>query len=393
MATWTKVVTESSSGEIGQNAASATIAAAITSAGTLTFTGDVTGGTTPTYTSGGNLSIAMANAVNSVDGTHIALGSDTSGDVMYYDGSNYVRLAKGSDGQVLKLASGTPSWAADTNTGEVNQSAYSNFTVPTGTTAQAADEATDTMTFTAAGGMTITGGADDTIEFSSANTQLDNAGVIGKVLTGMVTSSTADVAASDTIVVGMGKLEARVALNDDKVTNTDVSVSKDNLESTLALMDTNYTIGSTASIDGTISGSLTVTGDLTVSGTNTIVNTTELKVEDKLITLANVEDSLPPTKSTADAAGIQIESNAVQEVDWPTLKWNKDKGGGHTTGTGTANGLTGWSVSNMQTSAHVSLPIAVMEFSTNSTAPTGIAGGVGSFHFDSGDDELYIRTV
>jgi hypothetical protein len=31
---------------------------------------------------------------------------------MYYNGTNYVRLAKGSDDEVLTLASGIPSWAA-----------------------------------------------------------------------------------------------------------------------------------------------------------------------------------------------------------------------------------------------------------------------------------------
>ena len=50
---------------------------------------------------------------NAVDGTKIALGSDATGDVMYYDGTNYIRLAKGSNGEVLTLASGVPSWAAD----------------------------------------------------------------------------------------------------------------------------------------------------------------------------------------------------------------------------------------------------------------------------------------
>ena len=55
---------------------------------------------------------------NAVDGTKIALGSDAAGDVMYYDGTNYIRLAKGSNGEVLTLASGVPSWAADsTNVG------------------------------------------------------------------------------------------------------------------------------------------------------------------------------------------------------------------------------------------------------------------------------------
>ena len=52
-------------------------------------------------------------AANSITGDKIALGSDASGDIMYYNGTDYVRLAKGSDGEVLKLASGAPSWAAD----------------------------------------------------------------------------------------------------------------------------------------------------------------------------------------------------------------------------------------------------------------------------------------
>ena len=64
----------------------------------------------------GDIAIATNGAAsiqaNSVDGTHIALGSDASGDVMYYNGTNYVRLAKGDDDQVLTLSSGVPSWAA-----------------------------------------------------------------------------------------------------------------------------------------------------------------------------------------------------------------------------------------------------------------------------------------
>lgn len=49
---------------------------------------------------------------NSIDGTDIALGSDAAGDVMYYDGTNWVRLPKGTDGQVLTLSSGVSAWAA-----------------------------------------------------------------------------------------------------------------------------------------------------------------------------------------------------------------------------------------------------------------------------------------
>ena len=55
---------------------------------------------------------------NTVTGAKIALGSDAAGDVMYYNGTNYIRLAKGTNGEVLTLAGGVPSWAADsTNVG------------------------------------------------------------------------------------------------------------------------------------------------------------------------------------------------------------------------------------------------------------------------------------
>jgi hypothetical protein len=46
----------------------------------------------------------------------------TSGDILYASASNTLsRLAKGTDGQVLKLASGFPSWAADNNTDTVTR--------------------------------------------------------------------------------------------------------------------------------------------------------------------------------------------------------------------------------------------------------------------------------
>ena len=56
--------------------------------------------------------VAQSLATNAVNGTHIALGSDAAGDVMYYNGTDYVRLAKGTAGQVLKVNSGAtaPEW-------------------------------------------------------------------------------------------------------------------------------------------------------------------------------------------------------------------------------------------------------------------------------------------
>ena len=49
---------------------------------------------------------------NTVTGAKIALGSDAAGDIMYYNGTNYIRLAKGTAAQVLAVNSGAtaPEW-------------------------------------------------------------------------------------------------------------------------------------------------------------------------------------------------------------------------------------------------------------------------------------------
>lgn len=60
------------------------------------------------------LTAGTANAVanNSVTGAGIALTSQAAGDIMYYDGTDWVRLAKGTAGQVLEMNAGAtaPEW-------------------------------------------------------------------------------------------------------------------------------------------------------------------------------------------------------------------------------------------------------------------------------------------
>jgi len=59
---------------------------------------------------------------NAVTGAKIAMTSDAAGDVLYYNGTDYVRLAVGAAGKVLKVNSGAtaPEWATDTaGTGDV----------------------------------------------------------------------------------------------------------------------------------------------------------------------------------------------------------------------------------------------------------------------------------
>ena len=85
--------------------------------------------------------VAQDLASNSVDGTHIAMGSDAAGDTIYYNGTDYVRLAKGTAGQVLTMNSGAtaPEWAADatdvgnTAVGGDVTGTVSNITIPNNT--------------------------------------------------------------------------------------------------------------------------------------------------------------------------------------------------------------------------------------------------------------------
>ena len=52
-------------------------------------------------------------ADNAITGAKIAMTSDARGDILYYNGTDYARLAKGSSGQVLKMGSNDPAWGTD----------------------------------------------------------------------------------------------------------------------------------------------------------------------------------------------------------------------------------------------------------------------------------------
>ena len=71
---------------------------------------------------------------NTVSGSKIAMGSDAQGDVLYYNGTDYVRLPKGTASQVLKMNSGAtaPEWAADADTTNTNASNLVSGTLPDG---------------------------------------------------------------------------------------------------------------------------------------------------------------------------------------------------------------------------------------------------------------------
>ena len=84
------------------------------SSSTVTFDAAIPTGVANVEIQYGNQPTSSAFEANSVAGSHIAVGSDAQGDVLYYDGSNYARLAAGTSGQFLKTqgSSANPTWAA-----------------------------------------------------------------------------------------------------------------------------------------------------------------------------------------------------------------------------------------------------------------------------------------
>lgn len=78
---------------------------------------------------------ALTIANNSVDGTDIALGSDAQGDIMYYNGTDWVRLAAGTSGKILQTngAGANPTWVDPPSGGATNNVIFkeANYTIQT----------------------------------------------------------------------------------------------------------------------------------------------------------------------------------------------------------------------------------------------------------------------
>ena len=94
-------------------ASSATAKATLSSIGDFQVAGDLVvkdGGLVGAASALSAMTIASGGKVTFAAG--FAVGSDSAGDVLYHNGTTYIRLAKGDDDQVLTLASGVPSWAA-----------------------------------------------------------------------------------------------------------------------------------------------------------------------------------------------------------------------------------------------------------------------------------------
>mgnify|MGYP003644371476 CR=1 FL=1 len=176
------------------NAGAGTVTSVDGSGGSTGLT--LTGGaitTSGTLTLGGTLAIGSGGT---------GLTSYTTGDILY--ASNSTTLAKlpiGSTGQVLKVASGIPSWATDQNSGGTVTSITN-----------AADSGTGTA-ITGAGTFTYTGGTNITTSVSGTTVTINtsattNVGTVTSVTagTGMTQSGTATINPTLNVIGGAGIL-------------------------------------------------------------------------------------------------------------------------------------------------------------------------------------------
>jgi len=116
------------------------------------FTGSLSGDVTGTQN-------ATVIADNAVDGSDIQLGSDATGDIMYYNGTDWARLAAGTTGKFLKAnGAAAPSWADDNNT---------TYTAGTGISIS-------TNTINNTGVLSLTAGTGISISGSSGNVTITN---------------------------------------------------------------------------------------------------------------------------------------------------------------------------------------------------------------------------
>lgn len=73
----------------------------------------------PGFQIGGQLTSGEISFVQNLEGL-----SYSTGDILYYDGASLTNLGAGTNGQVLTLAAGIPSWATVTGTGDMQAATY-----------------------------------------------------------------------------------------------------------------------------------------------------------------------------------------------------------------------------------------------------------------------------
>ena len=337
-------------GDVTGNADTAT---ALAAGRTIGMTGDVVW-TSASFTGAGNVTGSATIQVNSVDGTMIALGSDAAGDIMYNNGTDYIRLAKGDDDEVLTLASGVPSWAAIGGGGDITAvvagtglsgGATSGSATLNVDAAQSGVTSLGTLTAltvddVAVDGkvITMTGSSSDTVVFTAGTN-----GTLSIVTTdAAATAANIQITADGTVDIdsaGVLTLDSGAAINIEPASGSAIlldgaiSIDAGVVTGATSITSTAFVGALTGNVTGNASGTAaTVTGaaqtNITSLGTLTALTVDDVAINGKVITMTgDTSDtvvftagthgtlSIVTTDDAAAAANIQITADGTVDID------------------------------------------------------------------------------
>lgn len=288
------------------------------------------------------------------------------GHIIYGDANgDPVDLPEGTDGQVLTLASGMPSWA-------------SAGSVTSITVNESDDNASHPLTFTDSGaGAGAVLEQDNELHYNPSTNVLTAVTFSGS-LSGNATSAdtvdTTTVSNSDTLYVPL--------------VDSATGVSGETLETGSAIT---VVTGSSFLSDST-DCTVTISGDLVVSGDTTTINTATLKVEDKTI----VCSSGATTMSNSATSGLVVNGGSATDANNPRIIWSDNGGGTATTSTtlGWAiadhGGISGAGATNSASTLRNIAPTLINQ----SAVPGSTAIGIGSMWLtdSSTGSRLFIQT-
>lgn len=344
-------------------------------------------GDTLTIQGGGD--ITVTESAGTVTVSYTAAAQQAVG-YTFSDGTNTEAITATNSNPTIQWTGGTfidVDYTPATNTFEVDlNSQYNHITVTDGTNSQDITLG-GTIQIQGTGDISVsqTGGT-FTIDYTDANPP----NVFSTIAVSGQSNVVADSSTDTLTLVGSG-VNITTNATSDTITFTvpDLTIEDDGNSSTYYItFSDNTAAGQTfnpiASMsgdlkwvtDGTGAGTLEVGGNLTVAGTTTTLQTQNVIVEDKLITLANPDTGNGDTTS-ANGGGIEIKSGDPASVDYPSLLWSS-----------TAN-LSGWTIQNHAATNNtaVAKEISTMQFAAAS-APT--TEQKGDFYYDTTNDLLYV---
>jgi len=253
------------------------------------------------YTDGDN-SMTIADGGKVTFAAGFAVGSDAEGDVLYSNGTNYVRLARGSDADVLTLASGVPSWATPT-TGDIT-----GVTAGVGLSGGGSSGAV-TLTLDLSELSTVTPADGDffaTLDSDGANEQKTTTTALATLMAGTVTS-TGISASSSVLTLDIQNMTASTTIAD-----ADLVVIDDGAGGTLRKMTRANFIESAAldaiNIDGGAIDGAVIGANSAAAITGTTVDAgTDFTIGDTVITDGVITD----TSGLQVAAAVDLVANTL----------------------------------------------------------------------------------